>query len=416
MPTTLTNPWIISKRSDLLWLIGPVIFSIAVLGLFYFLTGSINTGTNATVFVFYIAWALLFDASHFFATYTRTYFDKLFFKQNRSILLITCCTFIIGPLFIGLPFLFTKDIYLLRNTFTIFNRFCIVLAYFHLVRQHWGIIAIYRRRNNETDNRSRQLEHALLLIGCFLPLLYFQYANMPLLSSSEIFSAFEQRSWNREIFYLLAWSCCLLCGYFFTRKKWPFLKLHRVAVCMAAIAFFIFMASLIGLTTLLGWICSLLFIVFIIILQFSVLGKPTNRMNVPKWGLLITVIVSHTIFIMLPIPFLLKPVLVGIYHNIQYHRIVYHHNQNKYSGEDSARFGMAAVFTKRLGVLVGCIALFGLFTAVLQLGGRMLFIGEVAKYFLASIMWAIPLHHYILDGVIWRLRKDESLRKHLNAA
>ncbi len=416
MPATLTYPWIISKRSDVLWLIGPVIFSIAALGLFYLFTGSIHTDRSKTVFVFYIAWALLFDSSHFFATYTRTYFDKSFFRQNRPILLITLCTFLIGPLFIGLPFLFSKDINLLRNSYTIFNRFCICMAYFHLVRQHWGIIAIYRRRNNETDNRSRRTEHALLLMGCFLPFLYFQYSNMPLISSSELFSAFELRSWNRETYYVLAWGVVLLLVHLLTRRKWPFLKLQWAALVMGVIAAFIFLAGLISLKTLLGWICSLLFTAFLILLQRFVLRKPADTINVPKWGLLITVIAAHVIFIMLPIPLLLKPVLLGIYHNIQYHRIVYYHNQNKYTGADSSGYGMAAIFTRRIVILVLCMALFGLFTTGFQWGSRTLLRSEVANYFLACIAWAIPLHHYILDAVIWRLRKDESLLKHLNAA
>jgi hypothetical protein len=416
MPATLTYPWIINKRSDLLWLIGPVIFSIAALALFYFFTAGINTDISKTVFIFYIAWALIFDSSHFFATYTRTYFDKPFFRQNRPVLLITWCTFLIGPLFIGLPFLFSKDINLLRNTFTIFNRFCICMAYFHLVRQHWGIIAIYRRRNNETDNTTRRMEHALLLLGCFLPFLYFQYSNMPLLGSSEIFSAFELRNWHREIYYLMAWAMLLLLLHFFTRKKWPFLKLQWVAAGMGIIAIFISLANLTGLKSLLGWICSMMFTAFIVLLQRYVLYKPGKNINVPKWGLLLTVITAHAIFIMLPIPYLLKAVLVGIYHNIQYHRIVYYHNQNKYTGTDSASYGMAAVFTKRIGVLIIFIALFSLAATGFQWGSRALLRGEVANYFIACIAWAIPLHHYILDAVIWRLRKDESLLKHLNAA
>jgi hypothetical protein len=419
MPAMFTYPWIINKRSDLLWLIGPVIFSIATLGLYYFFTKSIDTNVTKTVFIFYLAWTLLFDSSHFFATYTRTYFDKIFYRQNKAILTATWATFLIGPLFIGLPFLFTKDVYLLRNTFTIFNRLCICMAYFHLVRQHWGIIAIYRRRNNETNNNDRRFEHAILLMGCFLPFLHYQYSHEPLVSNSEIMAAFQPQHWHKEVYYLLGWAVVLLLFHLFTQKKWPFLKLHKAALVPLLTACFIYIAELVTLKTLLGWLCSLLFIALVVVVLRYVLrkqnpGKTLQPINVPKWGLLFTVIAAHAIFIELPIPFVLKPVLLGIYHNIQYHRIVHYHNQNKYTGPDKHRYGMAAVFAKRFGILLLFITLFDLIAVGFQWGSRLLVTGEVFNYFIICIAWAIPLHHYILDAVIWRLRKDESLLRHLN--
>jgi hypothetical protein len=416
MAGNYSYPWIINRRSDLLWLIGSVLYSIAILGLFWLLTGGITTHVATTVFIFYIAWAFLFDSSHFFATYTRTYFDTSFFRQNRGILLATWCTFLAGPLFIGIPWLFTRDIYLLRNCFTIFNRVCLCLAYFHLVRQHWGIIAIYRRRNNETDEYSRRAEHAILLIGCFLPLLHYQYSQMPMLSSSEIFSAFQPQSWHKELWYVLGWTTLLLLLHLLTRRRWPFLQLHRMAIVCAAIAMFIYLAGLMSVKSLTGWLCTLLFVAFLILIQWYVMRKPTGvrPFNVPKWTLLITVIAAHIIFIELPVPFLLKPVLLGIYHNIQYHRIVYFHNCNKYAGSESGQHGLAAVFTRSLRTLALGILLFGLVSAGFQYGARTIMRGEIANYFIACIAWAIPLHQYILDAVIWQLRKDENLLKYLH--
>ncbi len=419
MTARFSYPWIINKRNDLLWLIGPVLFSFVILVIFLLFTrGKPSEVTSLTVFVFFLVWGFLFDNSHFFATYTRTYFDKPFFRQNKVLLLLTLTTFLIGPFFIGLPFLLSKDVYLLRNTFTIFNRFCISMAYFHVVRQHWGIIALYRRRNNETDDFTRRSEHAILLIGCFLPFLHFQYSQMPLLSTSEIMSAFQVQGWHKEMYYLLTLAGLLFLLHLFAKKRWSFLQFRWGALLMVIITLLIFAAQQLTLKTLMGWLCSFSFIAFVVVIIRYVMHQSPERLpiNVPKWLLLITVIIVHAVFIELPIPFLLKPVLLGIYHNIQYHRIVYHHNQNKYTGADKSRFGLAAVFANKFGILLLGIFLFGVLTAGLQVSARFLFQGEVLGYFVGCVAWAIPLHHYWLDAVIWRLRNNERLLQHLKAS
>ncbi len=419
MLQNLSFPWIISKRSDLWWLIGSAGFSVLAIMLYYACVNLLGTNISTTIFFFYLAWVLLFDSSHFFATYTRTYFDKPFFAQNKSILLLSFLLFIVGPLFIGLPFILSKDIFFLRNTLTIFNRFCVCYAYYHIIRQHWGIVAIYRRKNNETDLYTRRLDQLMLLVGCFLPLVYFQYDAMPLLGKSEIMNAMIAQPWTKELYYMLI--CCgiMLLLHSVLHKKWGFLRLHIVAAIFAGIALFIFLAGRIGLKYLLGWICSLLFLGLVILILLYLFKKaPPGQVekrpvNVPKWTLMITVILAHVVFIGLPFPLLLKPVLIGIFHNLQYHRLVYYHNQNKYTGTDRGQYGMAAVFTKNLLVLAAFVLVFDMVEVLFQWGSRRLFVSEVAAYFIAAFAWAIPLHHYFLDSVIWRLKKDESLTKHL---
>jgi hypothetical protein len=415
----LSFPWIISKRADLRWLIGSVGFSLLAIVLYYAIINLLNTNVNTTIFFFYLAWVLLFDSSHFFATYTRTYFDKPFFATNKPILLMSFLLFLIGPLFIGLPFLFSKDVFLLRNTLTIFNRFCVCYAYFHIIRQHWGIVALYRRKNNETDLYTRRLDHWILLTGCFLPLVYFQYDAMPLLGKSEIMNGMLIQSWNAELLYVLICAAIMLVLHILLRKRWAFLRLHIVAAIFAGIALFIFLAREIGLKYLLGWMCSLLFLTFVILVLLylfrhtSFAHTDARPVNVPKWTLMCTVILAHIIFIALPFPLLLKPVLIGIFHNLQYHRLVYYHNQNKYGAADRAAYGMAVVFTKNLFILAVCTLLFALVEVAFQWGSRRLFVSDVQGYFIAALAWGIPLHHYFLDAVIWRLKKDTSLAAHL---
>src|SRR6185436_870462 len=64
--TTWRTGWIISNRDDLLWLIGSVGASYAMLLVYRLL------GVPALLLI--VTWVMLFDGPHIFGTATRTYF------------------------------------------------------------------------------------------------------------------------------------------------------------------------------------------------------------------------------------------------------------------------------------------------------------------------------------------------------
>src|SRR5215207_7763350 len=60
--------WIISARDDLVWFIGSVVTSYALFALY--------VGGLVPLVPMVAAWAILVDAPHVFATFSRTYFDR----------------------------------------------------------------------------------------------------------------------------------------------------------------------------------------------------------------------------------------------------------------------------------------------------------------------------------------------------
>ena len=140
--------------------------------------------------------------------------------------------------------------------------------------------------------------------------------------------------------------------------------------------------------------------------------------NLPKYLLLAACIPLHWIVISSVVranitPLALVPLLT-LPHNIQYHRLVWFHNSNKYrKPEAEGRFGYA-VFANKTFLRY---ALFGLlFNFIYQLPRS--FVGTTNNYMtaqsiLAAFFWGYAFTHYYLDAKIWRVRRDPALNQSL---
>lgn len=86
--------WIINRREDLVWFIGSVLSSYALLLLY--IKGLVPLVPMVAL------WAILIDAPHVFGTFSRTYFDRTE-RRNRSRLLWSSLLFFaVGPLMVYL--------------------------------------------------------------------------------------------------------------------------------------------------------------------------------------------------------------------------------------------------------------------------------------------------------------------------
>jgi hypothetical protein len=149
----------------------------------------------------------------------------------------------------------------------------------------------------------------------------------------------------------------------------------------------------------------------------------------------------HWIVLLTPMPH--KPIaivaILTIYHNFQYHRLIWFHNK-KYnrdvrSGsptvkddaspilEARATYGAASLISRRLAYYV----LFGILFGIIYQGPRQLLgylsfqqtnAGASEQPFLIqlgiSFLWGYAFIHYYLDSKIWRVRRDVNLGKALN--
>lgn len=352
--------WIINAREDLIWFIGSVAASYALLILY--VSGILP------LIPMVAGWAILIDAPHVFGTFSRTYFDASEWKTRKRLMLGSLLFFVVGPTMV-----------LLGAGFTFFF-IAALWAYYHLVKQHYGFMVLYKKKNNDLAPIDNALDRWLLMFAFNYPFVAF-IANDP----------------N---------------------------AMARVPTVLRGGVNAVAMVLLIGTIVLgIGWLIRQL--------QRIVSREP---LNVPKYLLLAAAIPMHWIVLLTPMP--AKPIalvaILTIYHNLQYHRLIWFHNQ-KYSGKGvslvahaqnaRANYGPAAFISRRLLYYIGFGIIFGLlYQAPRQLLG---YFGLKASHGVptaelpvqiqlgVAFLWGVAFIHYYLDSKIWRVRKDPSVGKAL---
>jgi hypothetical protein len=396
--------WIISAREDLIWFIGSVAFSYLLLILY--VSGILP------LIPMVAGWAILIDAPHVFGTFSRTYFDKSEWKTRKRLMLGSLLFFVVGPTLV-----------LLGAGFTFF--FVAALwAYYHLVKQHYGFMVLYKKKNNDLAPIDNALDRLLLMFAFNCPFVAF-IANDPAAMA----------------------------------RVPPILRggVNAVATLL-----------LIGTIVLaIGWLARQV--------QRAISREP---LNLPKYLLLIAAIPMHWIALVTPMP--AKPIalvaILTIYHNLQYHRLIWFHNKKyaariadpssasskrgergssptvregsdfksaqgardplakmstladrKTSAGDPApalRYGPAALISRRLIFYIAFGVLFGIiYQGPRQfLGYLNLHTGDSPAALSLPIqlgiafLWGYAFIHYYLDSKIWRVRRDPSVRKALKMA
>ncbi len=372
-PRAISLRWIISAREDLIWFVGSVASSYALLILY------VNGVLPLLPMV--AGWAILIDAPHVFGTLSRTYFDRSEWKTRKRLMLGSLLFFVVGPLMV-----------LLGSGFTFF--FVAALwAYYHLVKQHYGFMVLYKKKNHDLAPVDNALDRLLLMFAFNYPFVAF-IANDP--------SAMARvppllRSGVNTVTQLL------LAGTIVVGGCWLIRQLQR------------------------AWV--------------------RESLNLPKYLLLAAAIPMHWIVLLTPMPN--KPIalvaILTIYHNLQYHRLIWFHNQ-KYmeSGaggsergssptvregsvnhlELKKKYGPAALISRRLLYYIAFGILFGLLyqgpRQILGYFGLKASHGDVTAQLPipiqlgVAVLWGVAFIHYYLDSKIWRVRRDPSVGKALN--
>src|SRR6266852_4443179 len=274
-PRAISLRWIINAREDLIWFVGSVAASYLLLVLYV-------TGVLPLI-PMVAGWAILIDAPHVFGTLSRTYFDRSEWKTRKRLLLGSLLFFVVGPVMV-----------LLGVGFTFFF-IAALWAYYHLVKQHYGFMVLYKKKNNDLAPVDNALDRLLLLFA-------FNYP----------FVAFIARDPE---------------------------AMTRVP---ASLRF-----GVNGLATILLAGTIILFVAWLLRQIQRFVGGEV--LDVPKYLLLAAAIPMHWIVLLTPMPN--KPIaIVAIltsYHNLQYHRLIWFHNK-KYTRSSSAFTG--TVLTGTAGV------------------------------------------------------------------
>jgi hypothetical protein len=335
--------WIISARDDLVWFIGSVLSSYALLTLYV-------TGLVPLIWMV-AAWAVLIDAPHVFGTFSRTYFDRTERQARKRLLRGSLLFFIVGPVMV------------LAGAGFVFFFLAALWAYYHLVKQHYGFMVLYKKKNNDLAPVDNALDRVFLLLAFTYPFIAF-VAGDP--------EAMERVPVSLH-FAVNGLATALLAATVLAAAAWLFRQAQR-----------------------------------------AVAGQP---LDVPKYLLLAAAIPMHWIVLLTPMPH--KPIaivaILTIYHNLQYHRLIWFHNQKYKTGADRReRYGAAELISRRLLYYMAFGILFGLWYQaprqyIMSSGTeKTLFVELFAAFF-----WGYAFIHYYLDSKIWRVRRDPSVGKAL---
>lgn len=351
--------WIISARDDLVWFIGSVISSYALLVLY--VKGIVPLVPMVA------AWAILIDAPHVFGTFSRTYFDRTE-RQNRPRLLWgSLAFFAVGPLFV------------VSGAAFVFFFIAALWAYYHLVKQHYGFMVLYKKKNADLATLDNALDRLLLLFAFNYPFVAFiagdpeAMARVPSLLQSSVEGL----------------ATVLLAGTIVLGLAWGIRQILRLLTA--------------------------------------------QPLNVPKYLLLAAAIPMHWIVLLTPMAH--KPIaivaILTIFHNFQYHRLIWFHNKKyvatplsntgtenlsqRESVDLRRKYGAAELISRRLLFYVAFGVLFGLiyqgprqylgYVNLQDSPGQQAFLTQLG----ISFLWGYAFIHYYLDSKIWRVRRDPSV-------
>jgi hypothetical protein len=257
-------------------------------------------------------------------------------------------------------------------------------AYYHLVKQHYGFMVLYKKKNNDLAPVDNTLDRLLLMFAFNYPFVAFiagdptAMARVPPVLRSGVDAV----------------ATLLLAGTIVIGGFWLIRQIQRL------------------------W-----------------LRLPLNG---PKYLLLAAAIPMHWIALLTPMPG--KPIalvaILTIYHNLQYHRLIWFHNQKyverghpgRIEGEARTnareKYGPAAVISRRLIYYLA----FGIIFGIIYQGPRQ-YLGYLNLHTGDSpiamslpiqlgiaFLWGYAFIHYYLDSKIWRVRRDPSVGKALNMA
>jgi hypothetical protein len=326
--------WIISKRQDLIWFIGSGVIGYLALALM-----SLGVGVALITFI----WFFGVDGPHVQSTITRTYFDKAERARLGWFLWIPVPLLLVGPLFVFAGF------------GSLFFLFAVCWQQFHIVKQHFGFMMLYKGKNK--DRTDFLLDRWLLLSSLLIPLGMFVLRTRPV-----IIQTVPMAEW-----------------------------LPKVAISLYAV-----LAA--------GWLLRQV--------QKLRAGLP---MNWPKLALLGMTIPLQWIALLYashfgPDGIVRAGIALGLFHSFQYHRLMWFHNRNRYTEPGAVeRHGLAAHLVGSAGVYLAIAIVLNL---VLNFIPSALLPYQTAQ----AAVWGVAFTHYCMDARIWHVRSDKGLAAALRMA
>jgi hypothetical protein len=262
----------------------------------------------------------------------------------------------LGPwIWAFLPLMCVGPLFTLAGYHALFLVLAVTWQHFHIAKQHVGFVMLWRAKNAERDMKDMQLDKRMILTSTMLPLIAF-----------------------------LAWT------------ELPHSQALTAAIGVAA----------------LGWLALGVRYAAVQIRRW----RRGESMNTPK--LLLQAVVPplyawafYSAAQLGPEGIIRAGVAVGLFHSLQYHRLLWFHNKNRHRGPDaSERHGPVASALAGSAVYYALAAL-GL-NWVLSVTPTVL----VDSDYVSAAVWGFAFSHYLLDAKIWHVRSDKELAQALGFA
>jgi hypothetical protein len=327
----LVHRWIITRGIDLAFVIGSSLAGYAYL--------VANVALHVPISLLWWFWSVGFDGTHIFGTASRTFFDSEARHTRRALLFGSAAFFFaLGPVLV------------LLGGKAVLAMIVAVWAYYHVVRQHYGFMVLYKVKNRDLARLDNFLDRWFLGVMTVFPPFHRFFIHHP----EELGLHFS-----------------------FPRVE-PFLWALVAATVVVYLG------------------------------RQVVRIRRADPVNLPKFLLFGGVIPLHWLTFaymswMGAVP------TVTIVHNLQYHALIWFHNRNRYGAASAAgshgRIPQAVSRSLLSYVLVALV-----FSALYRVPGFQL--GQSSDLAF-GFFCGFGLTHYYLDSKIWRVRSDPALRQAL---
>ena len=159
--SALSARWLVGPRYDLTFFIGSCAVTWVFLGLYHGLAAAGMPVGGESVLVVYFLYTALFDHPHIFQTFSRTHGDPAERRRHRWLHSLGLAAFIGVGLYLNAVGWWREVIV-----------FAAIYGSWHIVRQHWGLLNVYKKLNGDGASVDRWIDGAVFYLGMFAFLLH----------------------------------------------------------------------------------------------------------------------------------------------------------------------------------------------------------------------------------------------------
>jgi hypothetical protein len=368
MTAAHNKKWIRSAGYDLSFVMGGALFTLAVAAL-------VVLRPSLLPLLFW-AWLICFEGSHFWATYTRTYIDSAFKRENANVLARSVVFFIFPILAVTADKMFQTTQIILSYGFIIF-----IWSLYHNVRQHYGFVSIYIKKSGMPQILSDHYRSLIYYSVCAAQLFFAVNYKTP----SAYHTQWQNHHWIALMLFGLPMVVSLLSSIYLLLLA---IKTYRNYGAEALVP-----ALYVG-------ICLVFYSAMFYIIA-------------PKEPLFVAHANGAQFFMLITI-------MNSLFHNIQYHAIVWHYASRRYQKGTTDKYGLAQLINSKAFTYMITALLLGASFAwiVWKMGDWPSWTGHFAVAPFNAVAYILYFgivgHHFYLDQYIWKPSKQPELRSYLS--